>query len=207
MEQFQFMTPLSKSQSPTKLKDIAKMRNIPYRKAVGSLMYIVMGTRPNIAFAISTVAQFLDNLGWAHWEAVKRIFRYLLRMKNLQLTYGGEERPGVLCGHRWGVARKQKSHFRLHFYGRWRGSLMVFEEARISHLINDRSRVCHSNPHRKRSHLVVYGDYSLKFSPLSRLTLLPPCSVTVSQLSHWLTMGIIMPKQNTSTSGIILFDT
>ena len=37
---------LSKSQSPTKLEDIAKMRNIPYQEVVGSLMYMAMGTRP-----------------------------------------------------------------------------------------------------------------------------------------------------------------
>jgi hypothetical protein len=49
------------------------MKNVPYRKAIGFLMYS-MGTRPDIIFAISTVAQFLENLGVAHWEAVKRIF-------------------------------------------------------------------------------------------------------------------------------------
>lgn len=35
--------PLTKSQSPSKIKDIAKMKNIPYREAVGSLMYAAMG--------------------------------------------------------------------------------------------------------------------------------------------------------------------
>jgi Reverse transcriptase (RNA-dependent DNA polymerase)/GAG-pre-integrase domain len=84
--------PLSKSQSPTLLDDIAKMRNVPYREAVGSLMYAAMGTRPDIAFATSTVAQYSENPGWKHWEAVKRIFRYLSGTRNLQLTYGGEER-------------------------------------------------------------------------------------------------------------------
>ena len=84
--------PLSKSQSPNKLEDIARMKNTPYREAVGSLMYAAMGTRPDIAFATSTVAQFSDNPGWPHWEAVKRIFRYLLGTKKLELTYGGEER-------------------------------------------------------------------------------------------------------------------
>jgi hypothetical protein len=84
--------PLLKSQSPSKLEDVIKMRNVPYREAVGSLMYAAMGTRPDIAFATSTVAQFLENPGWAHWEAVKRIFRYLLGTKKLELTYGGEER-------------------------------------------------------------------------------------------------------------------
>jgi hypothetical protein len=84
--------PLSKSQSPSKLEDIAKMRNIPYREAVGSLMYAAMGTRPDIAFATSTVAQFSENPGWVHWEAVKRIFKYLLGTKKLELTYGGDQR-------------------------------------------------------------------------------------------------------------------
>ena len=53
-----------------------------------------MGTtgRPDIAFAMSTVAQFSENPGWAHWEAVKRIYKYLLGTKELELTYGGEQR-------------------------------------------------------------------------------------------------------------------
>ena len=84
--------PLSKSQSPSKLEDIAKMKNVPYREAVGSLMYAAMGTRPDIAFATSTVAQFSENPGWAHWEAVKRIYRYLIGTKSLELTYGGDKR-------------------------------------------------------------------------------------------------------------------
>jgi hypothetical protein len=84
--------PLSKSQCPTKLEDIAKMKSIPYREAVGSLMYAAMGTRPDIAFATSTVAQFCENPGWVHWEAVKRIYKYLLGTKKLELTYGGEQR-------------------------------------------------------------------------------------------------------------------
>jgi len=66
--------PLLKSQSPTTLTEIAKMKNVPYREAVGSLMYAAMGTRPDIAFVTSTVAQFFENLGQAHWEVVKRIF-------------------------------------------------------------------------------------------------------------------------------------
>ena len=37
-------TPLLKLQSPTKLADIAQIKNIPYQEAVGSLMYAEMGT-------------------------------------------------------------------------------------------------------------------------------------------------------------------
>ena len=68
------------------------MRNIPYREAVGSLIYATMGTRPDIAFTTSTVAQYSDNLGWKHWEAVKKIFHYLSGMKDWQLVYGGDGR-------------------------------------------------------------------------------------------------------------------
>jgi hypothetical protein len=80
--------PLSKSQSPSKLEDITKIKNVPYHEAMGSLMYAVMGTRPDIVFAMSTVTQFSENPGWPHWEAVKRVFRYLLGTKKLELTYG-----------------------------------------------------------------------------------------------------------------------
>jgi hypothetical protein len=66
--------PLSKSQSPTKLEDINKMRNVPYREAVGSLMYAAMGTRPDIAFATSTVAQFSDNPGWRTGKRLNTFF-------------------------------------------------------------------------------------------------------------------------------------
>jgi hypothetical protein len=71
------------------------MANVPYRVAVGSLMYVSMGTCPDITFATLTVAQFLENPGWEHLEALKRIFRYLKGTKDLRLVYGGEERELV----------------------------------------------------------------------------------------------------------------
>ena len=69
-----------------------KMKMVPYCEAVGSLMYVAMRMRPDIAFVTSMVAQFLENPGWIHWEAVKRIFHNLLGKKMLELTYGGEKR-------------------------------------------------------------------------------------------------------------------
>jgi hypothetical protein len=103
---------LTISQSPTKLDDITRMQNIPYREAVGSLMYAAMGTRPDIAFAVSTVSQFSQNPGWAHWEAMKWIFRYLQGTKRLELVYGGDKRglvgyvdaDGALQKHRWAIS-------------------------------------------------------------------------------------------------------
>ena len=77
--------------SPKTPEEAAAMANIPYREAIGSLMYAAIGTRPDIAFAVSTLSQFLENPGEVHWEGVKRIFRYLLGTKNWRLTYGGEQ--------------------------------------------------------------------------------------------------------------------
>ncbi len=77
----------SKMQCPTVPEDIAKMRNIPYREVIGLLMYTSVATRPDISFAVLTLLQFLNNLGWVHWEAVKSIFRYLLGTKSWGLTY------------------------------------------------------------------------------------------------------------------------
>ncbi|CAA7270185.1 unnamed protein product [Cyclocybe aegerita] len=52
-------------------------------------MYTAVGTQPDITFAILTLSQFLNNPGHIHWEAVKRVFRYLSGTKDLGLTFGG----------------------------------------------------------------------------------------------------------------------
>ena len=48
-----------------------------YATLIGSLMYLAIGTRPNIAFAVAKLAQFTSNPRKEHWTAVKRVFRYL----------------------------------------------------------------------------------------------------------------------------------
>ena len=68
---------LSKSSYPSSKKEIEEMEAIPYSSAVGSLMYAMVCTRPDIAHAVGVVSRFLSNLGKEHWEAVKWILRYL----------------------------------------------------------------------------------------------------------------------------------
>ena len=68
------------------------MRGIPYREAIGSLMYAVLGTRPDISFAVLFLSQFMQNPGRPHWEAVKRVFRYLKVTKYMNLIIGGMEK-------------------------------------------------------------------------------------------------------------------
>ena len=64
------------------------MHNIPYHEAVGSLMYVSLGTRPDITFAVQTVSCFSSKPGVAHWETVNWIFHYLKGTRDLWLTYG-----------------------------------------------------------------------------------------------------------------------
>ncbi|CAN6457819.1 unnamed protein product [Victoria cruziana] len=78
-------TILSKDDCPAK----GKMLNIPYAQAVGSLMYLMLGTRPDISFAIGLVSRYQSNPDWHHWQVVKRIFRYLKGTRDLSLTFGG----------------------------------------------------------------------------------------------------------------------
>jgi len=61
--------------------------NIPYREAIGSLLWLVAGTRADIAFAVQTCAKFSNNPQVKHWKAILRIFRYLHRTINYGLAF------------------------------------------------------------------------------------------------------------------------
>jgi len=50
---------------------------VPYREAVGALLYAAINTGPVIAFAVSRVAKFVQQPRESHWTAVKRIMRFL----------------------------------------------------------------------------------------------------------------------------------
>lgn len=78
----------SREQCPSNPQEVARMRRMPYRELIGSLMYLAVGTRPDIAFAVSTLSQFLENPGEVHWEAARRILRYLKGTKDWRLTFG-----------------------------------------------------------------------------------------------------------------------
>jgi hypothetical protein len=61
----------------------------PYRELIGSLMYIAIGTRPNIAYAVSRLSTFLDCYRPEHWGAAVRVLRYLKGTRSLSLVLGG----------------------------------------------------------------------------------------------------------------------
>jgi hypothetical protein len=64
--------------------------NIPYREAVGSLMYLMTCTRPDLATAVSMVSRFLSAPRTNHWMAIKRIFRYVAQTISHGICYARE---------------------------------------------------------------------------------------------------------------------
>ncbi|RVW85792.1 Retrovirus-related Pol polyprotein from transposon TNT 1-94 [Vitis vinifera] len=82
---------LSKEQCPKTPQDEEKMRRVPYASVVGSLMYAMLCTRPDICFAVGVVSRYQSNPGLDHWVAVKHILKYLRRTRNYMLVYSGRE--------------------------------------------------------------------------------------------------------------------
>ncbi|SCV69321.1 BQ2448_2348 [Microbotryum intermedium] len=78
-----------------------------YLQAIGLLLYISLGTRPDIAFAVSYLARFANNPGHRHWIAVKHVLRYLRATYCNELLYArGSARITGVAGYsdtNWGA--------------------------------------------------------------------------------------------------------
>src|SRR3954465_7800541 len=84
-------TTLSKTQSPASAEEREIMDKVPYASAIGSIMYAMLCTRPDVAHAISLTSRYQSDPGVEHWTAVKNILKYLNRTKEMFLVYGGDE--------------------------------------------------------------------------------------------------------------------
>src|SRR3954465_2556048 len=75
------------------------MSSKPYASAIGSIMYAMLCTRPDVALAVSLTNRFQSNPGMDHWIAVKNVLKYLRRTKDLVLVYGGCEEELAVTGY------------------------------------------------------------------------------------------------------------
>ena len=57
---------LSKTQSPTTAEDRERMKDVPYASAIGSIMYAMLCTRPDVCLAISLAGRYQSNPGVDH---------------------------------------------------------------------------------------------------------------------------------------------
>ncbi|XP_059294597.1 secreted RxLR effector protein 161-like [Lycium ferocissimum] len=78
---------LQADSSPKSEEDIERMYTIPYTSAVGSLMYVMVCTRPDLAFALSMVSRYMYNSGKDHWNAVKWILCYVKGSFDIGLVF------------------------------------------------------------------------------------------------------------------------
>ena len=78
---------LSAEMSPKTDEEQKHMASVPYSSAVGSLMYAMVCTRPDISHAVSVVSRYMANPGKEHWEAVKWILRYLKGTTDLGVCF------------------------------------------------------------------------------------------------------------------------
>lgn len=67
----------SDADKPKPMKERAEMKDVPYSSLVGSLMYTMVCTRPDMAHAISVMSRYMVDPGKSHWEGLKKILRYL----------------------------------------------------------------------------------------------------------------------------------
>ncbi|KAJ0622361.1 putative RNA-directed DNA polymerase [Helianthus annuus] len=70
------LTPLSVSDPLSPVDSTPIVDHTPYRKLVGSLQYLAF-TRPGISFAVNKLSQFMHTTRQSHWQALKRVLRYL----------------------------------------------------------------------------------------------------------------------------------
>jgi hypothetical protein len=89
-------TKLLHNDSPQSPDDIADMRNVPYREIVGSALWTSLVCTPQITYSVGQVARFAQDPGRPHWEATKRIIKYLKGKLDYALILGGDKKDATI---------------------------------------------------------------------------------------------------------------
>ncbi|KAJ9552762.1 hypothetical protein OSB04_016807 [Centaurea solstitialis] len=103
---------LSKTQCPVSSQDQDKMKSVPYASAIGSIMYAMLCTRPDVAYSVSVTSRYQQNPGEPHWVAVKNILKYLRRTKEMFLVFGGAENEISVTGYSDASFQTDRDDFR-----------------------------------------------------------------------------------------------
>ena len=93
-----------------------------YQCMLGSIMYAMLWTRPNLAFTVSLLGRFSANSGPNHWNCMKHVMQYPQHMKNIGIEYNGHT-PFNFHGYSdsdWAEDRNAKVYIRTHILDRRR---------------------------------------------------------------------------------------
>ena len=91
-------TPLPQGWSPVANKGELdpQLRSI-YQMVIGSLLYIMLGTRPDIAYATCLLARFSANPSKEHLDKARYVVRYLANTANYALVFDGAQGKGLIA--------------------------------------------------------------------------------------------------------------
>ena len=103
---------LSKSQCPNTKDEREQMSKIPYASVIGSIMYVMLCTKPDVSYALSITSRYQSDPGESHWTNVKNILKYMRRSKDMFLVYGGLEDDLVINGYTDASFQSDKNDFR-----------------------------------------------------------------------------------------------
>ena len=81
---------LSRDQCPESEEGKADAARLPYRQLIGSMMYLMVGTRPDLAHPLSVLSDYLINHGRPHYDVALRLLAYVRATSHVGLTYVGE---------------------------------------------------------------------------------------------------------------------
>ena len=82
---------LFKDMCPRTHEEREHIDRISYNSMIGSIMYVMLCTRPSISHALSITSRYQANHDEKHWMAIKNILKYLQRTKDMFLVYRGFE--------------------------------------------------------------------------------------------------------------------
>ncbi|XP_074337039.1 secreted RxLR effector protein 161-like [Apium graveolens] len=89
-------TPIDPSLKLVSSKGVV-VSQLEFSRAIGSLMYAMISTRPDIAYVVGKLSRFTSKPSSHHWQALSRMFKYLKGTMDYGLTYTGF--PSILEGH------------------------------------------------------------------------------------------------------------
>jgi len=175
-----------------------------YKSAVGSLMYAILGSQPDIAYAVSRVSQYSVDPDSKHWTSVKCIFQYLAGTPNRSLCY---VILGCGTGYTdadWGSGEDRKSNG---------GYTFAFNEAAISWNIKKQSTVALSSTEAEYMALTQAVKESIWLQGLLQdlgaryhLEEMQNINWIIMKQSHLLGMRNFMPGRSTLISNITLYE-
>jgi hypothetical protein len=80
-------TPLIESPTLLSREDAFFMRDKPYLAVLGCIMFLMIATRPDLAYAVNVLSRFSSNPGPTHWHAIMHVLGYLKGTLDYKITY------------------------------------------------------------------------------------------------------------------------